>query len=150
MLFFESFDQFEVNNKLTELFQFVEVTKVTLKQADQIIIISIDSENIIPYQYVKTMEVMMQRKLFPDWKIQIKEHYNLKHENDFKTVMKRYKDTLGEEMKDQSVICAYYINHEKYKIEGNTITFEMEDNFINKKYYDVLEKYLVDAFEQRF
>ena len=95
MLFFESFDQFEVNNKLTELFQFVEVTKVTLKQAQQKILIYIDSENIIPYQYVKTMEALMQRKLFPDWTIEIKEHYLLKHENDFQTVMKRYKILWG-------------------------------------------------------
>lgn len=150
MLFFESFDQFEVNNKLTELFQFVEVTKVTLKQAQQKILIYIDSENIIPYQYVKTMEALMQRKLFPDWTIEIKEHYLLKHENDFQTVMKRYKDTLGEEVKERSVISAYYINHEKYTIEGNTLTFEMEDNFINKSYYEILREFLVDVFQKRF
>ncbi|MDO5294346.1 MAG: PolC-type DNA polymerase III [bacterium] len=150
MLFFESFDQFEVNNKLGELFQFVEVTKVAVKQAEQVIVVYIDSENIIPHQYVKTMELLMQKKLFPDWEIQIKEHYALKHDNDFVTVMRRYKDTLGEEIKDKSVIGAYYINNEKYEIEGNTITFEMEDNFINKTYFKVMEQFLVEVFEQRF
>ncbi|MDO5519738.1 MAG: PolC-type DNA polymerase III [bacterium] len=150
MLFFESFDQFEVNNKLGELFQFVEVTKVAVKQAEQVILVYIDSENIIPHQYVKTMELLMQKKLFPDWEIQIREHYNLKHENEFATVMRRYKDTLGEEIKDKSVIGAYYINNEKYEITGNTITFEMEDNFINKTYFKVMESFLVEAFDQRF
>lgn len=150
MLFFESFDQFEVNKKLEDLFQFVEVTKVTLKQSEKIIIIQILSENIIPYQYVKTMEIQLQKKLFPGWKVEISEHYALKYNNTLEQIMKQYKDTLGEELKKESVIVSIYITNEQYKIDGNKITIEMEDNFLSKNYFKILEHFLVQTFNERF
>ncbi len=150
MLFFDSFDQFDVHQKLVELFQFVEVTKVTLKQATKVITIHIESENIIPYQYLKTMERQMERRLFPGWVIELKEHYSLKYNNNLSEVMKRYKNTLGEELKEQSAILSFYISNEQYKIKDNTITIQMENNFISKTYFQTLNQFLTSVMEDRF
>lgn len=150
MLFFESFDQFEVNKKLEEYFQFVDVTKVTLKQSEQVIVVSILSENIIPHLYVKTMEVQMQKKLFPGWKVEIKESYALKYNNTLEEILKQYKETISEELKTESVIVALYISNEKYTVEGNTITIQMEDNFISTSYFHILETKLTAIFKERF
>lgn len=150
MLFFESFDHFEVNKKLEDLFQFVEVTKVTLKQSEQKLVIHILSENIIPYQYVKTMEIQLQKKLFSGWRVEIDEHYALKYNNSLEQIMKLYRDTLGEELKKESVIVSLYLTNEQYSIEGNKITVRMEDNFLSKNYYSILSDFLKKTFSERF
>ncbi len=150
MLFFDSFDQFDVHQKLVELFQFVEVTKVTLQQVTKIITVNIESENIIPYQHMKTMEKLMERRLFPGWTIELKEHYKLKYNNNLAEVLKKYKHTLEEELREQSAILSFYISNDQYEIKDNTITIRMEDNFISKTYFQTLSKFLSTTFEERF
>lgn len=150
MLFFDSFDQFEVHQKLVELFQFVEVTKVTLQQVTKVITVHMESENIIPYEYVKTMERQMERRLFPGWTIKLKEHYTLKMNNTLDEVMKRYKDTLTMELKEISTILSFYISNHQYSIKENTITIRMEDNFVSKSYFQTISKFLTSVFRERF
>ncbi len=150
MLFFDSFDQFEVHQKLVELFQFVEVNKVTLHQATKVITVSIESENIIPYLYMRTMEKQMERRLFPGWTIKLKEHYNLKYNNSLPEVMNQYKITLCEELREESAILSLYISNDQYEIKDNTITIRMEDNFISKSYFQTLKQFLTSVMEERF
>ena len=152
MQFFEVFETLKVAKELHDMFEDTVIERVAASRINQEVKIYIMSTHLISRKLVKKMQYQIKKQLFGDTTndIRLYDRYELSAQYTPDKLMAAYYDSLLEEMKDSSILEYNLFKMANYKVEGDTIEIEMEDNFVAKNKSSNMKRILEDNFSNRF
>ena len=152
-MFFDVFPTLKAEGTLRELFENVEVPKVTTNKERSYLKIHIFSTHLIQKRQIVKMEEMIREQLFgrtPIW-IHIVERYQLSGQYTPKNLMEAYKESILFELRQKSAIeYNMFQNASCIFEEGNKLKLEMEDNIVAQGKEDSIRMLLKEVYEERF
>ncbi|WP_312495637.1 PolC-type DNA polymerase III N-terminal domain-containing protein, partial [Anaerosporobacter sp.] len=152
MQFFEVFETLKVAKELQDMFEDTVIERVAASRINQEVKIYIMSTHLISRKLVKKMQYQIKKQLFADTSNEVRlcDRYELSAQYTPDKLMDAYYESLLEEMKDSSILEYNLFKMADYKVEGDTIEIEMEDNFVAKNKSSNMKRILEDNFSNRF
>lgn len=152
MQFFEVFETLKVAKELQDMFEDTVIERVAASRINQEVKIYIMSTHLISRKLVKKMQYQIKKQLFADTtnEVRLYDRYELSAQYTPDKLMDAYYESLLEEMKDSSILEYNLFKMADYKVEGDTIEIEMEDNFVAKNKSSNMKRILEDNFSNRF
>ncbi|MBE5959874.1 MAG: PolC-type DNA polymerase III, partial [Lachnospiraceae bacterium] len=152
MLFFEVFDQLNVDNSLAELFADVEVVKVVASRQNNKVLTYIQSTRLIARKIIKKMEYQLQKQLFAGTQneVQLCDNYVLSAQYTLENLWNLYEESFYEELQDVSILDYNVLRNSEISFTEDTMTLKMEDTFLNRKKGADIKQMLELTFSQRF
>ena len=151
--FFDVFPSLTVSKDMKEVFEEVQVEKVTSTKSKDLIRVYIFHNRLIPKNQIFFIEKETSRQLFPSAPIQIKiyEHYKLSNQYTPEKFFHIYKDSIALELKTYNpVIYQLYKHADILFSEERTILFTMPSHQVAKRFSEELAKILDKIFNERF
>ena len=152
MLFFEVFDQLNVDSSLADLFADVEVVKVVASRQNNKVLTYIRSTRLIARKIIKKMEYQLQKQLFNGTQneVQLCDNYVLSAQYTLENLWNLYEESFYEELQDVSVLDYNVLRGSEIRFTDDTMTLKMEDTFLNRKKGADIKQMLELTFSQRF
>ena len=135
--FFDVFPSLTVSKDMKEVFEEVQVEKVTSTKSKDLIRVYIFHNRLIPKNQIFFIEKETSRQLFPSAPIQIKiyEHYKLSNQYTPEKFFHIYKDSIALELKTYNpVIYQLYKHADILFSEERTILFTMPSHQVAKRF----------------
>ena len=151
--FFVVFPTLKVEDDIQMLFEDVEVEKITTNSKRDFLRVHIFSRHLIQKKHIWQMEQKIKEQLFGDTKIKIgiAEQYSLSEQYTVSTLMHEYKDSIVQELKQQSVLASNMFEQAKMSFEGREIMYlEMLDTIVSEGKRDYIVELLHDIYDNRF
>lgn len=152
-IFFTVFPTLKVEDDIQMLFEDVEVKKITTNTKRDFLHIHIFSRHLIQKKHIRQMEQKIKEQLFGRGKITIRleEQYILSDQYTARTLMKEYKDSIAQELKEHSVLAASMFEQSNMRFEGNDIIcLEMQDSIVSVGKQEYIVNLLRQIYEERF
>jgi len=152
MLFFEAFDQLKADQELQKLFQNIEVLKVQASKKSPNLYICMQSPHLISRFYLRKMEELMNRQLFihtGNLAI-LKPQFILSAQYNLATLYPLYRDTILEELKEQSIVTYHIFKDAQIDIEDLKMTIHITDSYVVSQKMLKLKDILETMFQERF
>ncbi|WP_310602130.1 PolC-type DNA polymerase III [Anaerosporobacter sp.] len=150
--FFEVFETLKVTKELQDVFEDTVIERVAASRTNQEVKIYIMSTHLIPRQLVKKMEYQIKNQLFANTTsgVLLCDRYELSAQYTPDKLMTAYYESLLEEMRDSSILEYNLFRMAEYRIEGDKIELEIEDNFMARNKSSNMKRIIEDNFSNRF
>ncbi len=151
--FFEVFPTLKVEDDIQLLFEEVEVQKITTNSARDFLRVHIFSRHLIQKKHIWQMEQKIKEQLFGMAKVSIRivEQYALSEQYTVSTLMMEYKDSIVQELRQQSVLAANMFEQARMSFEGREImNLELLDTIVSEGKRDYIVDLLHEIYDQRF
>ncbi len=152
MLFFEAFDQLSADQELQKLYAEVDVLKVLASKQTKNMYVCMKSSRLINRQNIRRMEELLNRQLFlhTGSKAVLKPQFELSAQYTLAKLYPIYKDSILEELKEQSVVTYHIFRDAQIEIEDLRMTIRVTDSCVVKDKMTKLKDYLETMFQERF
>lgn len=152
MLFFDAFEQINADQELKKLYSEVDVVKVIASKQKKNIYICVRSSRLISRINIRKMEELLNRQLFFNTGNHaiIKPQYELSAQYTLENLYPIYRDSILEEMREQSVVSHHIFSSADVTIEGMNINIKAMDSCVIKDKLTKLKDYLETMFQERF
>ena len=150
--FFDVFPTLQTEKEIEGLFEGVEVTKVTTTSLKDRLKIYFLSTHLIPKVYIYQMEQMIREQLFARTpiSIQIVERYQLSEQYTPENLLREYRDSILEELKEKSAVEYNMFLNAKCTFENESILcMTLEDTIVAKGKQDSIVELLQEVFNER-
>ena len=150
--FFDVFPTLQAEKEIADLFEEVEVMKVTTTSLKDRLKIYFISTHLIPKTHVYHMEQMIREQLFgrTHIAIQIVERYQLSEQYTPENLLREYRDSILEELKEQSAVEYNMFLNAKYTFENeNILCLTLEDTIVARGKQDAIVELLEEIFNER-
>jgi DNA polymerase III subunit alpha, Gram-positive type len=152
MLFFDAFEQLSADQELQKLFGEVDVLKVIASKQTKNIYVCVKSNRLISRLNIRKMEELLNRQLFLHTgnKVIIKPQYILSAQYNLAKLYPIYRDSILEELKEQSVVSYHIFANAEVNIEEMNMKISVTDSCVVKEKMTKLKDYLETMFQERF
>lgn len=152
MLFFETFEGLTADQELHKLFEEVDVVKVVASKKSNNLFICIKSSRLIGRVHIRKMEELLNRQLFLHTgnKAVIKPQFELSAQYTPEKLFPIYKDSILEELREQSIVTYYILSAASITVEDMNINIQVTDSCVVKEKMTKLKDYLETLFQERF
>ncbi|MGB4659796.1 MAG: PolC-type DNA polymerase III, partial [Mobilitalea sp.] len=152
MLFFEAFAQLSADQELQKLYSEVDVVRVVSSKQTKNIFVCIRSSRLIGRPNIRRMEELLNRQLFLHTGsiAIIKPQFELSAQYTLEKLFPIYRDSILEEMKEQSVVTYHILSNAEVTIEELNITVHVTDSCVVQDKMSKLKDYLEIMFQERF
>ena len=150
--FFDVFPTLQAEKEIADLFEEVEVMKVTTTSLKDRLKIYFISTHLIPKTHVYHMEQMIREQLFgrTHIAIQIVERYQLSEQYTPENLLREYRGSILEELKEQSAVEYNMFLNAKYTFENeNILCLTLEDTIVARGKQDAIVELLGEIFNER-
>ena len=150
--FFDVFPTLQVEKEIADLFEEVEVMKVTTTSLKDRLKIYFISMHLIPKSYVYHMEQMIKEQLFARTQIsiQIVERYQLSEQYMPENLLREYRDSILEELKERSAVEYNMFLNAKCTFENeNILCLTLEDTIVARGKQESIVELLEEVFNER-
>ena len=133
--FFEVFPQVEMRSDLRDLFEEVDVTKITTTTRKDLIRIYILSHNLIAKEDIYEAEKAIRKSIFGGQNIEVKiyERFVLSSQYNVKTLFETYKDSILEECRHYDHVIFNMLRRAEVSfVDTDFVLFTVEDTLINR------------------
>ena len=150
--FFDVFTGLKAPDELRQLFQEVQVLKVSMSRSKNIMYVTILSPRLIHKKYIFAMEREIKRYLGrgSEIGIKIREKYNLSKQYTPSKLAEIYMDSLLFEIKEKSIVDYNILRRAKLNVEEEYLTVQVEDSFLARSKAEELCNWLRELMESRF
>ena len=151
--FFEVFPTLKMNDEIRELFEGVEVSKVSTNSNRDFIKVHLYSHHLIQKRCVYEVERMLKEQLFGRSMIQIEvqEQYDLSEQYTPENLMNEYFDSFLLELNQRSVVERNMLQSSSYEFEEeNILCLKLKDSIVAQGKRESITTYLTDVFRHRF
>lgn len=152
MLFFKAFDQLTADQELKNLFSEVDVTRVLASKTTGKLFICVKSSHLISRANIKKMEELLNRQLFLHTgnQAEIKPEFELSEQYNLSKLYPVYKESIFEELKEDSIVAYQVLSGAKVTIEDFSIKLEVIDSCVIREKAVLLKNFLEKIFQERF
>ncbi len=152
MLYFEAFDNLKADQDLYQLFRDVEVLKVLASKTSLNLFICMKSSHLINRASIRKMEDLMNRQLFVHTgnKAFLKPQFELSSQYTLDKLFPIYRDSILEELKEESVVTYHIFRDAEITIDGLTLKIKAMDSCVVAQKLTKLKDYLQTMFQERF
>ena len=152
MLFFDAFVGLSANQELTSLYEDVEVTRVVASKQSKKLYICIKSTHLIDRPQIIKMQDLLNKQLFLHTKNKaiLKPQFELSAQYDLANLFPMYRDTILEELREESLVNYMILANADIQIEGMEMRIGVTDNCVIKDKTPKLKEYLEILFRERF
>jgi DNA polymerase III, alpha chain, Gram-positive type len=152
MLFFEAFDNLNTDQELQKLFQEVEVLKAQVSKQTSNLYICMKSQRLIGRSHIRKMEELMNRQLFVHTgnKAILKPQFLLSAQYTLAKLFPIYRDSILEELKEQSVVTYHLFRDAQIDIDDMKMTIHVTDSYVVSQKMNKLKDFLETMFQERF
>ena len=150
--FFDVFPSLKAEQNIRNLFEEVEVTKVSTTSSKDCLRIYLLSTHLIRKSRVFEMERMIKEQLFGSVQIDIHifESFMLSGQYTPENLMREYRDSILDELKGRSMVEYNMFLNTKYRFEeGNTLCLTMEDSVIAQGKQEAIASLIQKVFNER-
>lgn len=150
--FFDVFPSLKVQQDMENLFEEVEVTKVSTTSLKDCLRIYLLSTHLIPKSRIYAMEEMIREQLFGRTPITIHifESFFLSGQYTPENLMREYRESILEELKARSMVEYNMFLNTKYRFEEeNILCLTMEDSVIAKGKQEAIVDLIRTVFNDR-
>ena len=150
--FFDVFPTLQAEKEIADLFEEVEVMKVTTTSLKDRLKIYFISTHLIPKTHVYHMEQMIREQLFgrTHIAIQIVERYQLSEQYTPENLLREYRGSILEELKEQSAVEYNMFLNAKYTFQNeNILCLTLEDTIVARGKQDAIVELLGEIFNER-
>lgn len=151
--FFEVFPTLKVGEDVKQLFEGVEVTKVTTNSERTFIKIHILSRHLIQKSVIYEVEALIKMQLFGQSTVQVTvcEKYELSELYTPENIMEEYLESFLVELNQRSVLERSMLQNSKYTFEDdNILCMQLTDTIVAQGRKESLAGYLKDVYANRF
>ncbi|MDD3172924.1 MAG: PolC-type DNA polymerase III [Herbinix sp.] len=152
MLFFEAFEKITADQELQKLYNEVEVLKVLASKQTKKLFVCLKSSRLINRQNIRKMEELLNRQLFLNTgNIAIlKPQFELSVQYNLAKLYPIYRDSILEEMKEESVVTYHIFKDAQVNIDEMKMTIHVTDSCVVKEKMSKLKDFLETMFQERF
>lgn len=152
MLFYEVFETLETEHSLTELFQEVEITKVTASKKSNNIVIHVQSSHLLDYKSIRKMEYQLNKQIFMSNKneARLKESYMLSQQYNAENIWKSYNTNIYNELVDDSAMNYNILRSADISFEHDIMNISLEESFLIQRKSIELKAYIEMLYAERF
>lgn len=152
MLFFETFDQLSADQEMKKLYGETDVVRILASKHDKTVYICIKSSRIINRQNIRKMEELLNRQLFLHTgnKAVIKPQFELSQQYTLTKLFPIYRDSILEELKEDSVVAYMIFSRAEIGIEDMKMTIRVTDSCIAREKMPKIKEFLEAIFQERF
>lgn len=152
MLFFKAFDKLSADQEMKKLYEEADVVRVLASKQTKNIYICIKSSRLVSRQNIRKMEELLNRQLFlhSGSKAVIRPQYELSAQYTLEKLYPVYRDSILEELKEESVVTYHIFQDAEVSIEDMTMTIQVTDSCVVKEKMIKLKDYLETMFQERF
>lgn len=150
--FFDVFPSLQVQQDMRNLFEEVEVTKVSTTSSKDCLRIYLLSTHLIRKSRIYEMEMMIKEQLFARMPIAIYifENFLLSGQYTPENLMREYRDSILDELKARSMVEYNMFLNTKYRFEEEGILcLTMEDSIIAKGKQEAIVELIRTVFQER-
>lgn len=149
--FLTVFPDFICTRDLEKMLEQVFVTEIIIKKSEKTMFVTIESNIIIDKAEIfKIEDILTEIVTLGKIRVRIKEHFLLSQQYDLKTLVDFYKNSILEEIKDQSKVEYRFLKNAEWFVNDNILTLTLDDSFVTKGRSDEIKKYLENMFKERF
>lgn len=151
-LFFTVFPDLQMSNELNDLFKETEISKITLKEHDKILIVDLSSDHLISRPNIAAAERLIRELVFgkKGFKVKIRDRYQLSSQYNTRTLTEIYKQSLIYEIGLDSYVEARLLEKAEWYYDDNIVTLAMEDSYISKNRSVHIKEFLEKTYLERF
>lgn len=152
MLFFETFDQLSADQEMKKLYGETDVVRLLASKQNRTICICIKSPRIISRQNIRKMEELLNRQIFLHTgnKAVIKPQFVLPQQYSLAKLFPIYKDSILEELKEESVVEYMILSGAETNIEDMNLTIRVTDSCVAREKATKIKDFLETIFRERF
>ena len=152
MLFFEAFEQVSADQELQRLYQEVDVVKVLASRQTKDIFVCVKSARLISRTNIRRMEELLNRQLFLHTgnRAVLKPQFELSAQYNLEKLYPIYRDSILEELKEQSVVSYHIFSNAEVHVEEMRIVIRVTDSCVAKDKMTKLKDFLETMFQERF
>ena len=152
MLFFEAFDQLEVDNKTREVFQTVSVKRVLMSKSTCSVRVFVESDHILTYQVRRKMEHEIRKQLLGEAvkSIRLVECYQLSRQYTPEKIMPMYFESILSELREESILDYSIMQDADFSFTLETVLIKVEDTLMVKKRVAHIKEKLEEIYRDRF
>ena len=152
MLFFKAFEQLKVDQELQKLYSEVDVQKVLASKQTKNMYVCMKSNRLISRQNIKKMEELLNRQLFLHTgnKAFLRPQYELSAQYTLDKLFPIYRDSILEELQEESVVTYHIFKDAEVSIDGMQMTIRVTDSCVVKDKMTKLKDFLETMFQERF
>lgn len=150
--FFDVFPTLQTEKEITDLFEEVEVTKVTTTSLKDRLKIYLLSTHLISKMYMYRMEKMIYEQLFAHTPISIEivERYQLSEQYTPENLLREYRDSILEELREKSAVEYNMFLNAKCVFENeNILCLTLEDTIVARGKQESIVELLKEVFNER-
>ncbi len=154
-MFFDAFKTLKLNRELTEIFEDTVIEHIIRNRSNDIIKVFLVSDHLINRYDIKKVEAEIKRQLFAgsSLSVRIYEHFLLPDNYDVETIMKEYKDSLYEEIKNYDSFLHYVLSKGRIDYPGEdrirmTLDISSLDKYFEKEIDHIFEKVFTERFNR--
>ncbi|MGL4737091.1 MAG: PolC-type DNA polymerase III [Cellulosilyticaceae bacterium] len=151
-LFFDVVTELRVDAKLHRIFENVTISDIALSESQQILAFTIESNQLIHYQFIHMMEQILKEKIFHSTpvQIQIAPHYALGIDHQLEHIIQVYKGSLLFEILKRRPSLYLAIKQANWQVENEQLVLVLENNFLCKSRTPEIKNFLTAIFKERF
>lgn len=150
--FFDVFPTLQTEKEITDLFEEVEVTKVTTTSLKDRLKIYLLSTHLISKMYMYRMEKMIYEQLFAHTPISIEivERYQLSEQYTPENLLREYRESILEELREKSAVEYNMFLNAKCVFENeNILCLTLEDTIVARGKQESIVELLKEVFNER-
>ncbi|OYP57611.1 hypothetical protein CG709_00895, partial [Lachnotalea glycerini] len=151
-LFFDAFQNLKLNSNLQSLLEEVEITKMSSNSKRDFIRIYLNSTRLIEKRDIYSIEEEIKKQLFPNTAITIKiiESFQLSEQYTPSKLMKAYRESILEELKEYSMLEYNLFLMANYEFEEEKLLkLKLENSVVSISKADELVRILDKIFNDR-
>ena len=151
--FFEIFEKVHVSEECRAFLETASVTKVTVNKSRTLVHVYLESDRLIPKEYIAQAQKALKTALFPgDEKITVRiiEKFHLSAQYNARVLMDAYRDSILFELKEHNIFLYQMFRNALLSFtEDSALSMELEDSLVTRQYVDDLEHILTKIFCDR-
>ncbi|NLL76518.1 MAG: PolC-type DNA polymerase III [Clostridiales bacterium] len=151
--FFEVFPTLQLDDKMQDLFEQVEIERISATRRKDFLRVYISSDRLIHKEDILKAEGAIKKQLFPSFQMTVKiyEKYHLSAQYNPEKFMKIYKDSIMLELKEYSPIEYNIFKNADISYPGeNKILLTLEDSVPARSKSEELVRVLQKIYNERF
>lgn len=150
--YFEVFTELKVEDKLSRLFETVQVSKVVFEEQHQRLWVHLVSHELLPRPAILKMRRSIKEQLFKTSPLEIdfKEVYELSEAYTLAYITEKYQANLLGEIEEESEMTYALLKGKSWKVLNNQITIGLENSFVARKKTEPIKGFIEKAYKERF
>ena len=150
--FFDVFQTIKLNDELTAMFEYVDITKIATNVDHTKMRIYIESSRLIEKSAIFTVrdEIIRNLRMGKRIGIEIVEKYHLSQQYTVENLLDAYKESIVMELGVRSPIVSTMFKKAPIRWDGNKMIIDLEANIISESRMKILQDTVERIFANRF